>query len=131
MTFRWVGTLGLAFVMGLVACGTDAVGVQTCRQIEQARCEQAPACGIPLEPPFHTSGSDVDACIRFYDDACLHGLSVSDPGPIETNQCVLAIRNHGCSVVVHPESDPACAWLVLTGSAADGSAADVVDADSN
>jgi hypothetical protein len=111
-------TIALA-ALSLVAggCGTDAVGVQACRQIQEARCRQAPACNISLEPPHHTSGSDVDACIRFYNDACLHGLaSAGDPGPIAVNACVAAI-NHapttdgGCSLVINPQTADACSWL--------------------
>lgn len=49
----------------LAACGTDAVGVSECREIEQARCAAAAACGFP----------NVAECQRFYRDHCLHGLS--------------------------------------------------------
>lgn len=107
------------------ACGTDAVGVESCRKVEEARCRQAPSCGIPLEPPYHTSGNDVGACIRFYDDACLHGLEVSDPGPTAVNACVAAIQSNGCGVVKAPETAPdaACAWLVPPASAPSSDAA--------
>ncbi len=47
-------------------CGTDAVGVDECRDIEEARCEAAQFCDIV---------DDVDACKRFYRDQCLHGLA--------------------------------------------------------
>jgi hypothetical protein len=106
-------------------CGTSATGVDACRQIEGARCRRAPACGIPLQPPYHTTGSDVDACIRFYDLACLHGLAVSDPGTAAVQACAAAINNNGCGVVRQPESDTACAWLDAgaPGSSPDASAA--------
>jgi hypothetical protein len=95
------------------ACGTDAVGVDACKQIEQARCRQAPACQISLEPPYHQAGDDVDACIRYYDVACLHGLAAGkDPGSAAVSACVQAIQNNGCSVVSAPESDPSCAFLI-------------------
>jgi len=117
MAVRSIGTLALAALSSIAACGTDAVGVETCRQIEQARCQQAPACGIALDTPNHVSGSDVSACIRYYDDACLHGLANgSDPGPHQTGLCVSAIKTNGCDVVLHPEIDPACAWLIPIGS---------------
>ncbi|HEV3191215.1 MAG TPA: hypothetical protein VGY54_11990 [Polyangiaceae bacterium] len=98
-------------VASATACGTNATGVDACRQIEGARCRRAPACGIPLQPPYHTAGSDVDACIRFYDLACLHGLAVNDPGSAAVQACTSAINNNGCAVVQHPEADTACAWL--------------------
>jgi hypothetical protein len=134
MAHRWQATVApwrLGLTLGLAplhaACGTDAVGIQTCRQIEEARCRQAPACGISLQPPYHASGSDVDECIRFYDVACLHGLaSGNDPGPIAVNACLAAIHGASgsdCSVVVSPETAPACAWLGPSSGASDASAA--------
>jgi hypothetical protein len=99
-------------------CGTGAIDVAGCRSIEEARCEQAPACGIPIEPPYFTSGTDVDACIRFYDTACLHGLAAGDPGAAAINACVASIKSDtmkkdGCAVVKQPQTDQAaCGWLV-------------------
>jgi hypothetical protein len=116
-----VRTLALAAALAVpLACGTGAVGVDACKQVEHARCQAASACGVSLEPPYHTAGSDVDACIRFYDVACLHGLvSGSDPGPAAVNACVAAISGHPCApdggppnLVVSPEQNPACSWLV-------------------
>ncbi len=112
----------------IYGCGTDAVDVDGCRQIEEARCRQAPGCGIALETPNFTSGTDVDACIRYYDDACLHGLAVSDPGPTAVNACVAAIQadtkaKDGCSVVRAPQTDVvACGWLQPAASAEAGDA---------
>jgi hypothetical protein len=97
-----------------LACGTDAVGVETCKQIEAARCQKAPLCSmIPLGVPPHRD-PDVEACIRFYDVACLHGLEVSgDPGAVAVKACVEAINaSTDCNTVLHPETDPACAWLI-------------------
>jgi hypothetical protein len=111
----------------LAGCGTDAAGVDACRQIEEARCQQAPACGVALEPPHRTSGTDVSECVRFYNDACLHGLASGiDPGPIEVNECLAAIRSAsttdgGCAAVVTPASADACAWLVPNAPASDAS----------
>jgi hypothetical protein len=107
---------GLAAVLAAcgvlgTGCGTDGSGVAACRQIEEARCRRAPGCGINLEPPYSTSGDAVDACIRFYDTACLHGLEVSDPGPVVVGQCVSAIVDGGCGVVSSPQTSSACAWL--------------------
>jgi hypothetical protein len=114
------------------ACGTDAVGVQACRQIEEARCRRAPACGISIDPPYHTGGSDVDECIRFYDDACLHGLTTGDtPSGTQLEACVAAINGagttgDGCSIVSAPEVAAPCSWLATTPITVD--AADDADA---
>jgi|CZKU01.1.fsa_nt_gi hypothetical protein len=106
-----------------IGCGTGAVDVDGCRQIEEARCQQAPACGVTLAVPTFTSGTDVDACIRFYDDACLHGLVAADPGPTAVAACVAAVQNSAaknhCSIVNSPQTDAvACGWLVPPASAA-------------
>jgi hypothetical protein len=106
-----------AAVLGTVlACGTDAVGVESCRQIEQARCENAPACGIDLSTPVHRGSRPEDAvaaCIRYYDDACMHGFAApADPGAIQVQACIDAINTGDCSVVKAPESHPSCAFLV-------------------
>ena len=50
MVPKWM-TIGLLATVvpatiGVGACGTDAVGIETCRQIEEARCRQAPHCPI-------------------------------------------------------------------------------------
>jgi len=104
------------------ACGTGANSPDSCRQIEEARCRKAPACNIPLEPPYSTSGTDVDACIRYYDVACLHGLDVGNPGSTAVARCVAAI-NESCAAAATPQSDPACAWLVPPAPAATSDAA--------
>jgi len=129
MVRRRVATSAAALALAAAACGTDATGVDACRQIEEARCRQAPACGVRLEPPYRTSGDDVDACIRFYDTACLHGLEAPDPGTTAVQACVKAIQANGCAVVLSPQSDPACAWLVPPSpAAADGAADSAADA---
>ena len=83
MEVRRLAALALLVAGPAVAsgCGTGAIDVDGCRQIEEARCRQLPACGIMPEMPWFTSGTTVDACVRYYDDACLHGLAVADPGP--------------------------------------------------
>jgi len=131
MAPRWLETCSVAAIaLAVAACGTDAVGVQACRQVQEAQCRAAPACGVTLEPPYHTNGSAVDECIRFYDIACLHGLANNtDPGPIAVDACVAAIRGAAatgggdCSVVVNPSTTPACAWMATSSSASDASAA--------
>jgi hypothetical protein len=110
-----------------IACGTGANSPDSCRQIEEARCRRAPACNLPLEPPYSTSGTDVDACVRFYDVACLHGLDVPNPGPTKVTQCVAAI-NESCAAVATPESDPACFWLIPPAAVTEDAAVDAADA---
>jgi|HubBroStandDraft_5_1064220.scaffolds.fasta_scaffold609387_1 hypothetical protein len=101
--------LACVLVTAAAACATGADGVDACKQIEEARCKLAPACGIALQPPYSTAGTDVDACIRYYDIACLHGLEVGNPGTTAVNTCVAAITD--CATVVAPQNNPACAWL--------------------
>ncbi len=72
------------------------------------------------------NGREVDSCIRFYDDACKHGLaSKANPSTTDVTACVKAINVGACSVVVAPESDPACKFLIPivepdTGTGTDG-----------
>ncbi len=109
------GLAGLVASFGLIACGTDAVGVESCRKLENVRCEKAPECGISLEKPPHEGSPDEDvtACKRYYKDACLHGLpSGKDPGELEVEACAEAIRTGSCDVVRVPSSTPACAFLL-------------------
>lgn len=102
----------------LFACGTDAVGVDACKRVEQVRCESAQACGLDLTQPVHRGTSEsanVAACIRYYDDQCLHGIVARDngePTPQVVDACVDAIINGTCDVVKTPESHLACSWLV-------------------
>jgi hypothetical protein len=109
---RWL----LVLVFGVsvsVACSSDAVGVDGCKKIEEARCNRAAECGVNLAVPVHQDKSpegNRQACIRFYRDACLHGMPV-DPGAKETDVCVSAIQAGDCNVVLHPESAPACKFL--------------------
>jgi len=108
---------------GVGACGTDAQGIEACRTIEEARCRRAPSCGVDLSQPVHRDApkTDVDACIRYYHDACLHGLETPDPGGPSVQACVAAIQSAGCDVVLHPESNPSCAFLTAA-TAADAGA---------
>ena len=114
------------------ACGTDAQGVETCRKIETARCRAAPGCNVSLTSPPHPA-DDVQGCIDFYHDACLHGLEVQDPGAPSADACVKAIGNaqaeNHCDYVLHPELAAECAWLVPAAASADGGEDAEVDAD--
>lgn len=118
--------LSLALLAVYAACGTDAQGVETCRKIETARCQEAPACNVSLANPPHATKDDVQGCIDFYHDACLHGLEVQDPGGPSADACVKAIlsaqsTNH-CEWVLHPELAADCAWLVPAQPATDAAA---------
>ena len=105
-----------AVPVAVLACGTDPVGVESCRQIEQVRCESAPACGLDLGHPVHNGDSPeaaVASCIRYYHDACLHDLVTNkDPGSVKTQACVDAIIKGDCDTVKSPEKAPDCAFLV-------------------
>ena len=109
-----VATSALATAL---ACGTDPVGVESCRKIESARCENAPSCGIDLSKPVHrgdTPALSVAACKRYYEDECLHGLSAPvDPGSVAVQACVDALNSTtDCDIIKAPEKTPACAFLV-------------------
>ena len=127
----------LALAVGLAtvaaACGSSATGVDACKSIEEARCKQVPSCpNVQVSPPlWYTSGSAVDACIRYYDTACLHGLSIgSNPGTSQLNACVAAINSGDCNTVAAPETDPsgACAWLIPPADEDGGDGGDASDA---
>jgi hypothetical protein len=120
-----------AVVLSLSACGTNATGIEECRQIELARCHSAAQCGL-IE--------DVAACERYIADECRHGLP-PDLGPSSSNvtSCVKAINDvascakrsgnktapsdcgraslesanadNVCDLVEHPEEIPRCSFL--------------------
>lgn len=117
-----------------VACQTDAVGVDECRRIEQARCIAARSCDLGID------NSDEQAtCDRFARDNCLHGFALKDaPRASDVDACVKAIQTAGacaaenhplakdcaglgmasagattvCDVIQTPEQAPACGFLV-------------------
>ncbi|WP_437339027.1 hypothetical protein [Sorangium sp. So ce394] len=71
----WVAAvlLGLgAVTLATQSCGTAAVGIDACRQIETARCEAAAAC--PAWVGSADADERVDACVEFVWDQCLHGI---------------------------------------------------------
>lgn len=118
----WLGAAGL---VAAAACGTSAVDVQACKDIEDARCvaaADAPICGIDLSTPPHNDKNDATACIRFYETQCLHGLATTvAPGTSAVSTCVAAIKaggeaarggnDAGCAIVKAPQNDPACSFL--------------------
>ncbi len=79
--------------LGALGCSTGAVGIDDCRTIELARCEEALGCGTV---------DDVEACRRYYRGHCLHGLPVeSRPPTDERDACVSAIRRAGACAREH------------------------------
>jgi len=128
-----LAALALGGAAVVAACGTDAQGVEACRQVEEARCRHAPGCsGVDLGVPPHRDApkEDVDACIRWYHDACLHGLGVQDPGGPSVQACVASIDTGDCTIVAHPETAAACSWLIPPNTPINdaGDAGDAADA---
>lgn len=131
---RWLGLLGVT--LGVVGCGTDAVGVSECRAIERARCDAAVACGYP----------NAEECRRLQRDQCLHGVTAASVSSVEADACARDIERAGecaaeagpataaaactppiptdvstrtaCDVVLSPELTPSCAFLVPATAAA-------------
>jgi hypothetical protein len=91
------------------ACGTDAQGIDACRKIDQARCRRAPSC-----PELGIAKDQVEACVEFARDQCLHGLAVPDPGAPTVDRCARAIEDTStsCALVAAPEKIPDCMFLV-------------------
>lgn len=86
-------------VISSASCGTQASGIEECRQIENARCQSAAQCGLI---------DDVAACERYVRDQCLHGIP-DDLGPSnsEVTACVEAIEDVGsCAKRLGDKADP-------------------------
>lgn len=115
-------------------CGTSARGIQDCRDIEEARCTAAVACGIVAK---------ANDCKIYYRDHCLHGLPIAPPQPADLDNCVSTITTLGscvqangrdvplaycgvdadnavlaCEVVQYPERAYACSFLTGTAESA-------------
>lgn len=107
---------GLGSILLATACGTDAAGVSECREIEQARCDAASACGFP----------NVAECRLFYRDHCLHGLPSSSATATDADACVGQLLAAGqCAAALGDATAPSACDPVLE---TDGSAASVCDA---
>ncbi len=79
--------LGALAALPTLGCDAGAVGVDTCLQIESARCEAAARCGDRFDV------DSVAACKRFYKDQCLHGMAIHDePGVPTVKACVQTIE---------------------------------------
>ncbi|HEX2869688.1 MAG TPA: hypothetical protein VHP33_00500 [Polyangiaceae bacterium] len=128
------------------SCGTSAVGVDECRDIEQARCRANASC---LDARGNPLIEDVGACERYYRDHCLHGLAAKPPAGASVGACLDVIEAAGrcakgdpeaplactetasnprgnfsraCDLVAHPERAVECAFLLETPDEGDGSA---------
>lgn len=114
----------LSFFLGIfaTACGSEGRGNDACEAIETARCRRAPACGIDLPGPFANGADNVDNCIAYYKDQCLHGLASGEsPRSSTIDGCVAAI-NADCAAVKAPETASACAFLIVTDAGVDSAA---------
>lgn len=108
-----LGLILLSASFATVACNTDAVGVNECRDVEYARCEASVACGIIEE-------DEVDSCRRFYRDHCLHGIS-GDKVPT-------ADEHKACIELIEQAGEAANESLGMGGSGQpDDSACDIID----
>jgi len=127
MFFAFLALTALGGAFFGTACGNDAVGVDACQAIEGERCRWVVACGIDVGPRRSDSTSPVDDCVRYYHDACLHGLTqaTSEPSGTQTQACVDAIHAAtSCDIVMEPEAYPACAFLKPNADAGTDAAAD-------
>jgi hypothetical protein len=98
---------GVCFVWLAGSCGTDAVGVSECREVEEARCNAAVSCGY----------ADVEECRRFYRDHCLHGMALDKVETVQVDQCVAQLQNAGQCATQQPGAAPAdCAQPIATES---------------
>jgi hypothetical protein len=108
-----------------LSCGTDAMGTDACRKVEQARCRKGPACPALNVP----AGTGVEECVQFARDRCLHGLANPDPGVAAADQCAAAIdQSTTCDAVLSPETLPACSFLRPATSGTDDAGSDATDA---
>jgi hypothetical protein len=117
-------TVAVVFVVGWLlqagGCGTDAVGVSSCRDIELARCDAAASCGTV---------DDAAECRRFYHDQCLHGLPVSDPGRSAVSECVEMLeRARVCADEDRETQLGDCSLEVTRGATAAATACELVAA---
>jgi hypothetical protein len=99
---------GLVLALAPAGCGSDAVGIDACRQIEDARCQASTACGYTAD--------QVDACNLFYRDQCLAGVENADAGtPADTtvSACVAAIQAAGACAKAGAKTIDGCAGAKL------------------
>ena len=105
---------GVCLVWLAASCGTDAVGISECREVERARCAAAVSCGYP----------DVEECQRFYRDHCLHGVALDSVDTVDVENCVTQIESAGTCAAAQPGSSPAACEVPI---ATQGEVANVCD----
>lgn len=116
--------LGGGALAAAPGCGTDAVGIDECRDIERARCEAARSCNLGID-----DDAEARVCERFARDGCLRGLATSEaPRSNDLTRCVSAIRRAGeCAAASGAGTlarSEACGLLVFR---AEATACDVVE----
>lgn len=116
---RSISVLALLGVGLTAACGTDAEGVSQCRTIEAARCRAGAACG---------QVADVDACLRFTRDHCLHGTATGTPNPGDVHDCVEVLERAGsCATDSNEMRASACPITLVAGLPTATNVCDVID----
>ncbi len=107
-----LAAFALLTLVAPASCGSDAVGVDSCRAIETARCEAATACGFSEEK--------VQTCTLFYRDECLHGVENADAGePASTtvDACVAAVNATAACAKAGAKTIEGCAGAALLAGA--------------
>ena len=110
----------------LAGCTTEAKGIETCQKIEEARCLRATTCGVTLATPLLAGDDPTEACVRFYKDACQHGLVLGADVPAAQRDACIAAINADCSAVVKPETHPDCAFLLIGSDASVDASVDAI-----
>jgi hypothetical protein len=78
--------------VGLGGCSTDAVGIETCRLIQTARCEVAPLCKDTDETFGIETPEQVENCKVYYIDGCLVGVeNDSTDGDVKDGKVCAAV----------------------------------------
>ena len=105
----WFLSAGLGCVLApaviVSGCGPQAVGVESCRKIESARCDAALSCGF--------TKAEAEDCKLFYRDQCLHGIenTAHRPTEPETSACIAAIEATGQCAANGVTAMSACAGV--------------------
>jgi hypothetical protein len=97
LALAWLPVLagaGLPFALAPAGCGTDAVGIEACRQIQTARCNALQQCVFDVETKERYSADQAKACTDFYRDQCLVGIEndTKEPTDATIKGCVAAVN---------------------------------------
>jgi len=108
--------VGLPLGATLASCGTDAVGVEACRQIETTRCESLVSC--PADQGGFAGQEQITACSLYYRDQCLLGIeSTVEPSEAQVTACVDAVKATAACAKAGAPSMNGCAGAPLIASA--------------